>query len=94
MRIEYCKTIHDEVLCSYDESDRYVSEVLFYYLIWKKFGALSEKSQQRIKRITDTVLSLDSSFFQLNPKEYADFIHLATELHSTDIPILTDETIA
>lgn len=80
----------DEVPCCYDESDRYISEVLFFHLMWKKFGALPEKSLHRIKRIADTVLSLNPSFFQLNPDAYADFIQLAKELHSTDIPIFTD----
>ena len=83
----------DEVPCSYNELDRYISEVLFYYLIWKKFGALSKKSLQHIKRITDTVLSLSTSFFQLNADEYADFIQLTKELHSADISILTDDNI-
>lgn len=83
----------DEVPCSYDESDRYISEVLFYYLIWKKFGTLPKKSLQRIKQITNTILLLDSNFFPLNLEEYADFIQLVKELHSTDIPLLTDEII-
>ena len=83
----------DEVSCSYNESDRYISEVLFYYLIWKKFGALSEKSLQHIKRITDTILSLSPSFFQLSPDEYEDFIQLTKELHSANISILTDDNI-
>lgn len=83
----------DEVSCSYNESDRYISEVLFYYLIWKKFGALSEKSLQHIKRITDTILSLSPSCFQLSADEYADFIYLTKELHSANISILTDDNI-
>ncbi len=33
----------DEVPCSYNESDRYISEIIFYYLIWKKFGAFAPK---------------------------------------------------
>ncbi len=81
----------DEVPCSYNESDRYISEVLFYYLIWKKFGALSEKSLHHIKRIAETVISLNPSFFPLNPKEYEDFIQLAKELYSSEISILTDK---
>ena len=83
----------DEVPCSYNESDRYISEIIFYYLIWKKFGALSEKSLQRIKRIADTILSLSPSFFQLTSDEYADFIQLTKELHSANISILTDDNI-
>lgn len=83
----------DEVLCSYNESDRYISEIIFYYLIWKKFGALSEKSLQRIKRIADTILSLSPSFFQLSSDEYADFMQLTKELHSANISILTDDNI-
>ena len=83
----------DEVPCSHNESNCYISEVLFYYLIWKKFGALSEKSLQHIKRITDTILSLSPSFFQLSADEYADFIQLTKELHSADISILTDDNI-
>lgn len=83
----------DEVPCSYNESDRYISEIIFYYLIWKKFGALSEKSLQRIKRIADTILSLSPSFFQLNSDEYADFMQLTKELHSANISILTDDNI-
>ena len=62
-------------------------------MIWKKFGALPEKSLHRIKGIADTVLSLSPSFFQLNPEEYSDFIQLAKELHSANIPILTDDNI-
>ena len=27
-----------------DESDRYISEIIFYYLIWMKFGALPERA--------------------------------------------------
>ena len=34
----------DEVPCSYNESDRYISEILFYHLIWMKFGALPERA--------------------------------------------------
>ena len=83
----------DEVPCSYNESDRYISEIIFYYLIWKKFGALSEKSLQRIKRIADTILSLSPNFFQLTSDEYADFIQLTKELHSANISILTDDNI-
>ncbi len=83
----------DEVPCSYNESDRYISEIIFYYLIWKKFGALSEKSLQRIKRIADTILSLSPSFFQLSSDEYADFMQLTKELHSANISILTDDNI-
>lgn len=83
----------DEVPCSYNESDRYISEIIFYYLIWKKFGALPENSLQRIKRITDTILSLSPSFFQLSSDEYADFMQLTEELHSANISILTDDTI-
>ena len=83
----------DEVPCSYNESDRYISEIIFYYLIWKKFGGLSEKSLQRIKRIADTILSLSPSFFQLSSDEYADFMQLTRELHSANITILTDENI-
>ena len=48
-----------------DEADRYVAEIHFHYMIWKKFRALPEKSLQRIKRITDTILSLSPGFFQL-----------------------------
>ena len=73
-----------------EESDRYISEIIFYYLIWKKFGALSEKSLQRIKRIADTILSLSPNFFQLSSDEYADFMQLTKELHSANISILTD----
>ncbi len=62
-------------------------------MIWKKFGALPEKSLQRIKRITDTILSLNPSFFQLNSDEYADFMQLTKELHSANISILTDDNI-
>ena len=83
----------DEVPCSYNESDRYISEIIFYYLIWKKFGALSEKSLQRIKRIADTILSLSPNFFQLSSDEYADFMQLTKELHSANISILTDDNI-
>lgn len=83
----------DEVPCSYNKSDRYISEVLFYHLIWQKFGALPEKSLNRIRQIANTILSLNPNFFQLNPEEYADFIQLAKELQSTDIPLLTDEII-
>lgn len=83
----------DEVPCSYNESDRYISEIIFYYLIWKKFGALSEKSLQRIKKIADTILSLSPSFFQLSSDEYADFMQLTQELHSANISILTDDNI-
>jgi hypothetical protein len=83
----------DEVPCSYNESDRYISEIIFYYLIWKKFGALPEKSIQRIKQIAETVLSLSPSFFQLSSDEYADFIQLTKELHSANISILTDGNI-
>ena len=83
----------DEVPCSYNESDRYISEIIFYYLIWKKIGALSEKSLHRIKQIAETVLSLSPSFFQLSSDEYADFMQLTKELHSANIPILTDDNI-
>lgn len=83
----------DEVPCSYNESDRYISEIIFYYLIWKKFGALSEKSLHRIKQIAETVLSLSPSFFQLSPDEYEDFIQLTKELHSANISLLTDDNI-
>ena len=76
-----------------DEADRYVAEIHFHYMIWKKFGALPEKSLQRIKRITDTILSLSPSFFQLNSDEYADFKQLTKELHSANISILTDDNI-
>jgi len=62
-------------------------------LIWKKFGALSEKSLHRIKQIAETVLSLSPSFFQLSSDEYADFVQLTKELHSANIPILTDDNI-
>ena len=62
-------------------------------MIWKKFGALPEKSLHRIKQIAETVLSLSPSFFQLSPDEYENFIQLTKELHSADIDILTDENI-
>ena len=83
----------DEVPCSYNESDRYISEILFYHLIWMKFGALPERALYRIKQIAETVLSLSPSFFQLNPDEYEDFIQLTKELHSANISILTDDNI-
>lgn len=83
----------DEVSCSYNESDRYISEILFYHSIWMKFGALPEKSLHRIKRLTGTILSLNSSYFQLNSDEYADFIQLTNELHSANISILTNDNI-
>ena len=83
----------DEVPCSYNESDRYISEVLFYYLIWQKFGALPEKSLNRIRQIANMILSLNPNFFQLNQEEYADFIQLAKKLQLTNIPLLTDEII-
>lgn len=73
--------------------DCYVGEIHFHYMIWKKFGALPEESIQRIKKITDIVLSLSPSFFQLSADEYADFIHLTKELHSANISILTDDNI-
>ena len=76
-----------------DESDRYISEIIFYYLIWMKFGALPERALYRIKQIAETVLSLSPSFFQLNPDEYEDFIQLTNELHSANISILTDNNI-
>ena len=76
-----------------DEADRYVAEIHFHYMIWKKFGALPEKSLHRIKQIAETVLSLSPSFFQLSPDEYENFIQLTKELHSADIDILTDENI-
>ena len=74
----------------YDEAERYVAEIHFHYMIWKKFGALPEKSLHRIKQIAETVLSLSPSFFQLDPDEYADFMRLTKELHSADISILKD----
>ena len=76
-----------------DVVDCYIAEIHFHYMIWKKFGALPEKSPQRIKRITDTILSLSPSFFQLSADEYADFIQLTKEPHSADISILTDDNI-
>lgn len=54
---------------------------------------LPEKPLQRIKRITDTILSLSPSFFQLSSDEYADFMQLTKELHSANISILTDDNI-
>lgn len=80
----------DAVPFGFNESDKCISEVLFWHFIWQKFGALPEKSLNRIKQIANKVLSLNPNFFQLNPEEYADFIRLTKELHSADIPPLTD----
>ena len=74
-----------------DVVDCYIAEIHFHHMLWKKFGALPEEFLQRIKRITDTILSLSPSFFQLSADEYADFIQLTKELHSADISIFTDD---
>lgn len=81
----------DAMPCGCDEAECYIAEIHFYYMIWKKFGALSEESLHRIKRIAETVISLNPSSFPLNPKEYEDFIQLAKELYSSEISILTDK---
>ena len=83
----------DAMPCVHDQADRLVGEIHFYYLLWKKFGALPDWCLQNGKQKAETVLAADPDFFQISPDAYADLICLAKELLSAEIPLLTEENI-
>ena len=80
----------DEVEASRDAEEQLISEILFYYILWKKIGWLPVYIIERIKRHSNEILTSNQTFTHLNAEEYNDFIKIVHEVNESPINIFSD----
>ena len=80
----------DEVECINNSEDRIIKDILFYYSVWKKIGALPVNSIKYIKNLTDRILE-NPKISRLNDDEYNDFMQLTKEMNLNKINIFNEE---
>lgn len=82
---------YDDEVTGSDGEDTIVSEVIFYYCLWRKIGSLPEYSINRIKDITRDILLSNKKFSNLNNDEYTDFMKITQELYTSKIDVFNNE---
>ena len=82
----------EDVFPAEDIEQLIISNIIFYYAIWKKAGALPAFDIGSVKRIANAILRFKPTFTHLNADEYNDFIKIVKELNESKIDILGDNS--
>ncbi len=85
--------LDDDFVFSADDIEQLViSDIIFFYAIWKKAGAIPAFYIRSIKMSTYAILQFNPTFTHLNADEYNDFIKMVKELNESEIDLLGDNS--
>ena len=84
----------DEAAPGKDTEDQIISDILFYYFIWQKTGAIPANPLRRIKQLTAEILVSGQTFSRLNTEESADFMEIVKSLNQGGIAVFSSNAKA